>query len=420
LTTTHDLLAVCLEADTPVRTQLGRWAQAAGRHASAVLQVLDSYSGARARQVAADEIFSGRKPVLMTVEQESLCWLGGYLADNREATTWLAELRKLRAVEQVTRDGGAGLRKGVALLNQERQRAQQAPAYDQDDHFHLLHEGHRALRCVRQRAARALRQAEEAQRALAALARAGQARPGGKVVAANRLWQKAEAAFDHWGQQERAYERLRAALPLLTPQGELNSRVRAEAEVRAALAELKGREWTRLRRRVVVAGTFTFLDRVQEQLATVPLPEEIKAQVVRAEALKRRPELLRGEGPQAAALRGVVLAVGVAVSLLGQAGAEGVQAVRRILRGAWRASSLVEGHNSVVRMHQGRQKRLTQGLLDLKRLFWNVHEFRAGKRKKSSPYGRLGIVLPKGSWWELLKRSPDQLQEELSALNPAA
>jgi hypothetical protein len=26
--------------------------------------------------------------------------------------------------------------------------------------------------------------------------------------------------------------------------------------------------------------------------------------------------------------------------------------------------------------------------------------------------------LPKGSWWELLKRSPEQLKQELSALNP--
>jgi hypothetical protein len=116
----------------------------------------------------------------------------------------------------------------------------------------------------------------------------------------------------------------------------------------------------------------------------------------------------------------VVLAVGAVVSLLGQAGQEEVQAVRRVLRGAWRSSSSVEGVNSVVRMHQGRQKRLTQGLLDLKRLYWNTHEFRAGKRKRSSPYGRLGLVLPQGSWWNLLRRPPEQLRQELSALNPAA
>ena len=42
----------------------------------------------------------------------------------------------------------------------------------------------------------------------------------------------------------------------------------------------------------------------------------------------------------------------------------------------WRASSLVEGINSVLRMQQARHRRLTPGLLDLKRLYWNCHRFR--------------------------------------------
>jgi hypothetical protein len=71
-------------------------------------------------------------------------------------------------------------------------------------------------------------------------------------------------------------------------------------------------------------------------------------------------------------------------------------------------------------MHQRRQKRLTQGLLDIQRLYWNMHTFRAGKRKESSPYRRLGLALPEGRWWALLKLTPEQLQQELSALNPAA
>jgi hypothetical protein len=66
-------------------------------------------------------------------------------------------------------------------------------------------------------------------------------------------------------------------------------------------------------------------------------------------------------------------------------------------------------------MHQ-RQKRLTEGLLDLKRLYWNVHTFRAGKRKGQSPYERLGLKLPPGSWWDLLRKDPKQLEQELSAL----
>jgi hypothetical protein len=72
-------------------------------------------------------------------------------------------------------------------------------------------------------------------------------------------------------------------------------------------------------------------------------------------------------------------------------------------------------------MHQRRQKRLTQGLVnDLQRLYWNVHAFRAGKRKGMSPYRRLGLPLPEHRWWALLKITPEQLQQQLSALNPAA
>jgi hypothetical protein len=420
LSATHALLAVCLGAGAPSRAQRGRLAQAAGRRAAAVLAALEPHSGRRARQVAADEIFSGKKPVLMTVEQESLCWLGGRLASNRQAVTWAEPLRRLPALEQLTRDGAVGLRKAVALVSAERAAAGQAAVADQQDHFHLLQQAHRATRAVRAQAAKALRKAGEAQRALDQLARAGRARPGCKVATANRLWLKAEAAFDRWAGQDRAAARLRAALPLFTPQGELNTRERAEAEVRAALAELPGREWERVRRRRATPETFTFLDRVQERLADVPLPGDVKALVVRAEGLRRRPELLRGEGPGAAALRGVVLATAAAVALLGEAGEAGAEAVRGILRGARRARSLVEGVNSVVRMHQGRQKRLTQGLLDLQRLYWNCHAFRAGKRKEASPYGLLGVVLPKGSWWDLLQKDPAQLAQELSALNPAA
>jgi hypothetical protein len=36
-----------------------------------------------------------------------------------------------------------------------------------------------------------------------------------------------------------------------------------------------------------------------------------------------------------------------------------------------RASSAVECMNSVIRMHQARHRRLTQPLLDRKRLYWN-------------------------------------------------
>jgi hypothetical protein len=135
-----------------------------------------------------------------------------------------------------------------------------------------------------------------------------------------------------------------------------------------------------------------------------------------AEVMRRQPGRTPGEGASAAATRGIMLVTAVIVALGGKAAQELAHGVRRILRHTWRASSMVEGMNSVLRMHQARQRRLTQPLLDLKRLYWNCRTLRTGKRRKQTPYQRLRLVLPEKRWWELLKMSPEQLREELSAL----
>jgi len=76
--------------------------------------------------------------------------------------------------------------------------------------------------------------------------------------------------------------------------------------------------------------------------------------------------------------------------------------VARVLRQAVRASSAVECMNSVLRMHQCRHRTVTQGLLDLKRLYWNCREFREGKRRGHCPYKHLGLKLPSYRFWDLL------------------
>lgn len=411
------LLAVILGAAD--RATLGRLSRAAGRRAGALLEVLDQYSRGCARQVAADEIFSGHRPILMTVEQDSLCWLGGRLADNREGETWAEEFRALTVAEQITADGGMGLRKGVALVNAERQQAGQTPLCDQRDHFHIVQRARRGRRSARYQARLAWQRAEKAQAAYDHAGRQGVPRSPMQGRLLNQAWAKAELAFDRWTAQEAADERLRWALPLVTPQGELNTRARAEAEVAAALVGQTGDDWERTRR-LLTPEAFTFLDRVQEQLAAWPGRPELRQAALEVETLRRRPEARRGDSPAAALARGVYLMANVVLALAGAAGAQAHVLVRGVLDDAWRSSSLVEGINSVVRMHQRRQKRLTQGLLDLQRLSWNMREFRSGKRKGMSPYRRLGLVLPRHRWWTLLKLTPEQLKEQMSVLNPAA
>ena len=156
------------------------------------------------------------------------------------------------------------------------------------------------------------------------------------------------------------------------------------------------------------------MDRVQEKIAALPYADEVKQAAVRQEGLHRRPEALQGEGTSAAALRGVLLMCAVVLSKSAE-GLQATAAVKDIFRRAYRASSLVECLNSVLRMHQAGHRRMTQELLDLKRLYWNCHTFQAGRRRKTSPYERLGVIWPPGlQWWDVLKLTPEQLRDKLS------
>lgn len=415
----HTLLGLLLGVKTLSVAQLGRFAQAAGKRATAVLEVLDRHSNGQAKQVAADEIFSGRRPILMTVEQESLCWLGGRLAEKRDAKTWVKELRNLTAAEQVTSDGALGIRKAVRAIGAQRQASGLLPLQEQRDHFHILHRARRGRRGARFQALQALTRAETLQAEHDHARRGGQRGNAMQGRLRNQAWAKAEQAMDRWTAQEKADERLQSALALITPQGTLNTPERARAEVEAALAGQTGKDWARARR-LLTAEAYTYLERVQAQLAALPMAPELQQAALRVETLRRRPETRSGPTRQAAAARGQWLVAHATLARAGEAGTEARLSVRRVLDGAWRSSSLVEGVNSVVRMHQRRQKRLTQGLLDLQRSYWNMHRFRAGKRKRSSPYGRLGLKLPTDDWWALLQQSPHELEQKLSALQPAA
>src|SRR6266849_2445984 len=136
----HTLLEVLCPGHSASVATLGRWTKAAGQKASALLAVLDEYTAAQVRQAAADEIYV-TDPVLMVVEPESLCWVSGRLTESLSSKAWAEEFRQLPALEQVTRDGGNGLRNGVAAVNEEHQQQGQQPVADQLDHFHTLRGG---------------------------------------------------------------------------------------------------------------------------------------------------------------------------------------------------------------------------------------------------------------------------------------
>jgi len=413
------LLRPLLPGRPPSVAQLGRWAHAAAQQAAALLPILDAAARPRVEQAAADEIFFGRRPCLMVVEQHSLCWLTGRLADNRDGDTWAEEFRALPNLRQVTRDGGTGLAKGVAVVSQERQAQGRDALADQEDHFHTLREGRRALRQMQQRVGRAIDAAAAAYHREQQKARRTGSRQGTAAVTA-QAGRQAAAAVEAGAAAEVAWATIADALRLFTPAGELNIRARAEGLIAAALPALAGPEWAKTKRALARPQLLTFLDHTHEQLVALPLSPALRDAAVQAEGLRQRPEGLRASGPSAAALRGVLLAISRVLALAGAEGSEAVTQVGQVLRQAWRASSLVECLNSVARMQQSRHRRMTPGLLALKRLYWNCRVFRTGRRRRQTPYELLGLRLPTMEWWELLRFSPEQLRQQLSAPGVAA
>jgi hypothetical protein len=411
------LLDVLIAGQQESVSTLGRASKAAGQKAGQLLAVCDAWTQERLRDAAADEIYVSA-PVLMVVEQESLCWVTGRLSPEVSGEAWAGEFRRFPHLEQTGRDGGKGLQKGLALINAERQAQGKPAVVDKGDHWHALRGGSVGLRKEQMQAQQALTKAEAAQKALEECKRQGTSERIA-TIRANSAWRQAEKTMDRWSFVEQCWQKSKEALRLFTPEGELNTRQQATAVLEETLPLLP-EAFAKTKRQLQQPEMLNYLDHVQQQLRALPYPEEVKQAAVRQEGLRRRPELLRVEGTKAAALRGVLLVSAVVLSKAGEMGQQAQAAVRDILRRAYRASSLVECINSVVRMHQGRHRKMTQGLLDLKRLHWNCHTFRTGRRRGTTPYQRLGVPWPEGlRWWDLLKLTPEQLRDKLSTAKKA-
>ena len=345
----------------------------------------------------------------MVVEPESLCWMTGRMVEARDGVTWAGEFARLPALKAVVRDDGTGLGKGVRLDNA-RRRTAGLPEIDETlDVFHTLREGGRASRRAWGVAIRALDRADAAQVQLDRRGRRGESRQG-RVAPLNRLWRRAERAWDQATAAEAAWKQARSAFEFFTPEGRLNDRGQAEAVVSAALPHLDGAAWAKTRRLLIRRESFTFLDQIGERLAELGLAADALSALLDLEGLRRQP------GRVSAATSGWALARAVQLTKSCPDWPEQAGRVRAVLRGVWRASSLVECVNSVARMQQARHRKMTQGLLDLKRLYWNLRRFRTGHRKGQTPYGLLGMKLPDLDFCELLKLTPDELRQRLSAI----
>jgi len=376
------------------------------------LEVLDEFARPLVVEGTFDEIFVGRKPILMGVEPNSFCWILGDLAENRDGPTWASHFNQFEQLEHAVTDAGKGLLKGLALSNECRQKTGRELINQTLDVFHAKYEGNRAWRVTESRVWKAQKKAEDLWRPLEKKRRQGISLQG-KTQLAHTASRRAEKLLEEAVQIETAWKEVGSALDWFTPEGHLNTREAAREKLNTWLPFLKGDAWAKTVRMLKRPESLTFLDRFAKQLDGLAITEEDRQDALRLESIRRRPSLLQGEDSRSRALRAWWLVTSQRISR-DESFRSAVEKVRQLLERSWRASSLVEGINSVVRMQQARHRKLTAGLIDLKRFYWNCRQFRTGRRKNRSPYQLLGLRLPINDWWELLKLDPDQLRKQLS------
>ena len=232
----------------------------------------------------------------------------------------------------------------------------------------------------------------------------------GAAKAAAAAWRRAVGALEGVERQESAWRRARAASYRTGSMSkEHHQRPRlSRSRNRRGVAPLRGVEWETVRNFLSDPRSTAFLGRMHERLAEAePRPEWREAMAWRWWGRHRRPG--RSADPRIELIRAMAWG-----RRLGQAEQESYARVSAVLGGTVRASSAVECLNSVLRMQQSTHKRMTQAMLDLKRLYWNCHRLKAGKRKDACPYEHLGLPLPSYEFWELLQTDPGWLTQELS------
>jgi hypothetical protein len=408
------LLALIVHANQcPSRPTLGRWLEAWCTRAGEVLRVLDRACRELVLILCIDEIFLGRRPVLVGVEPHSMAWVIGQKAEDCSGQTWYESLRDWDRLEYAVADAGSGLRKGLSLIQEARaEDPQERGSLEVGlDVFHIKKEALPIIHRGWQKAESLWAKAEQDEREVERRKRQGQDSRG-KASHLLGAWRKAEEAFYEAERVEAAWRRAEQALNVFRPDGSLNDRVWAEGEIRAVLGVLRGWEWAKVRRMLSDPCALTFLDRMHRELKEAEADEALREALVRLwwfRRQQRRQEPSQPDSPPAAQVVQMVLC-----ERMDPNWRESYRRVGRVLRRTVRASSVVECMNSVIRMHQARHRRLTQPLLDLKRLYWNCRPFREGKRRGRSPYQHLQLKLPSHAFWELLNSDPHELAQTLS------
>ena len=413
------LLAIVLPLGAvPSRAMIGRWVQEAAAQAGRLLVVLDLACRARGRVLCLDEIFLHRAPVLMAIEPHSMAWMAGQRGPDRSGESWREVITHWPYLEHVIADGGQGLERGVKLANaarcvQEGEAAEPVSGQAMTmglDVFHTRRELERIVQRQWKHAERQLETASQADAKVVRYKRQGRD-PRGVSGVAGRAWHKAERLLEQAGNAQEAVQQITAALSWFDAQGRLYCRQTAQAQLDAASQQLQGDCWSKVKRLLSDERTLHHLDRLHEHLTSAVSEPVLRDAVTRLWYVND--QMRQAQGDAGMRLRQLVVIEQILCERLCAQWQSAYRCVDELLRHAVRASSAVECVNSVVRMHQGRHRHVSQGLLDLKRLYWNCRVFREGKRKGQSPYALLGVHLPSSDWWQLLQMAPEELEQKL-------
>ncbi len=293
---------------------------------------------------------------------------------------------------------GTVLQSALAWLAARRQAAGAALRMSLDV-FHTMREARRVLKIHWNKVKKDWKAAEKADLRVARFQRQGQYAygPAGKARSA---WIRVAKSMDQYDAAQAGWQKAKAALELFGPDGRLNDRAWAEARVSEALPALASKPWTTLRHLLQSPKALAFLDRLHAELGRLPIDQDLREALVRLWWLRRRARKDDDDGHHAKA----ILLQEVLCWKLAPDWQSWYPKVAGTLGTTVRASSAVESVNSVLRMHQSRHRNLGQGLLDLKRLYWNTRSIVAkGRRRGRCPYQLLGLDLPSYNFLAIIR-----------------
>lgn len=187
---------------------------------------------------------------------------------DRKAATWEGQLAPFSRLEFALSDGATGIAAAVASRAEARRGDPSAgPLEHGSDVFHTAREARRVLAVCWHRAEAAWEKAEAADATVAEAKRRGiDARTRGLAGTARSAWGRARAALERAEHLEAAWGRAACALEMFDSEGRLNDRARARAEIGAAIQELPGPEWAKVRNHLIDRRSTAYLVRLHGRL----------------------------------------------------------------------------------------------------------------------------------------------------------